>query len=180
MMGTPLRRQQAPQYRSRGIGLKDCPSKLMSSREVQNRQKPQWLKAEKKPNTEAARSKPSATRISGWELVHTHLRASPCLRMMSSAEQRQQGERRMRTFLKINFFKISYLSWALWLSWDFTPMPFLNSIHKTDVASVSMPCSGDSKFLLLNPGFSWRELQEFCRPVSPLTPLRFSPQGPSR
>ncbi|EGW03015.1 hypothetical protein I79_004328 [Cricetulus griseus] len=97
------------------VGLKGSTYKLMSSREVQNRQKPQWLKAEKKPNTEAARSKPSIIRISGWELVHAHL--SAFFGFMDDyfglAEQWQQEERRMRTILKINFLKISYLSWKL-------------------------------------------------------------------
>lgn len=134
IMGTPLRQQRAQQYRSHGIDLKGSTSKLMSSREVQNRQKPQWLKAEKKPNTEAARLKPSIIRISGWELVHAHLSAFSgftdddfCL-----AEQWQQGERRMRTVLKINFLKISYWSWNLWLSWHLV----LNSIYKTGVACL--------------------------------------------
>lgn len=111
-MGTPLSQQQAQQYGRHGTGLKGSTSNLTSSREVQSRQRApaKRLKAEKKPNTEAARSKPSTSGIS--ELVHAHLRASSVFKDddLCLAEQWQQGERRMQTVLKVNFLNIGHLS----------------------------------------------------------------------
>lgn len=65
------------------------------------------------------------------------------------AEQRQQGERCMWTVLKINFLKISYLSGTSNFVETSPKHLVLNFINKTGVASVSIPCSGDSKFFLM-------------------------------
>jgi hypothetical protein len=135
--------------------------------------KPQWLKAEKKPNTEAAQSKPSIIRTSGWELVHAHLRAFSTFKDDDScwADQWQQGERHRQTFLKINFLNISNLScWNLWLVETLPEHLVLNTIYKRSVASFLFPGSGNSKFFLVNHGVhvintssaEWHPLTTLC------------------
>lgn len=138
--------------------------------------KPQWLKAEKKPNTEAAQSKPSIVRFLGGSLSTFIWELSPYLRMIFCwADQWQQGERRMQTFLKINFLNISDLScWNLWLVETSPGHLVLNTIYKASVASFVSPGCANSRFFFINHGV---HVNRSSAHQHPLTPLCFSHRG---